>query len=98
MADIEHLNNHHRDTLSQILQHPVSHNVEWKDVVALLEDAGTVEERHDGKFKVTLGAETEIFDRPRHKDIDEQMVVDLRRMLKNAGYDESVAEARTKED
>jgi GTP-binding protein HflX len=61
-------------------------------------DAGTVEERHDGKFKVTLGAETEIFDRPRHKDIDEQMVVDLRRMLKNAGYDASVAELRTKED
>jgi thiamine biosynthesis lipoprotein ApbE len=98
MADTAHLNNHHRETLSQILQHPVSHNVEWKDVVALLEDAGTVEERHDGKFKVTLGAETEIFDRPRHKDVDEQMVVDLRRMLKNAGYDESVAEARTKED
>lgn len=98
MADIEHLNNHHRDTLSKILQHPVSHNVEWKDVLALLEDAGTVEERHDGKFKVTLGTETEIFDRPRHKDVDEQMVVDLRRMLKNAGYDASVAELRTTED
>ena len=96
--ETSHLKNHHRDTLSQILQHPVSHNVEWKDVVALLENAGTIEERHDGKFKVTLGPETEIFDRPRHKDIDEQMVVDLRRMLKNAGYDASVAELRTKED
>jgi hypothetical protein len=35
---------------------------------------------------VTVGAETEVFDRPRHKDIDVQMIVDLRRMLTNAGY------------
>jgi hypothetical protein len=48
---------------------------------------GEVEERHDGKLKVTVGPETEIFERPRHKDIDTQMVVDLRRMLHNAGFD-----------
>ena len=35
---------------------------------------------------VTLGDETETFEPPRHKDIDEQQVVDLRRMLKHAGY------------
>jgi hypothetical protein len=34
---------------------------------------------------VTLGAETETFDVPRHHDIDAQQVVDLRRMLKGAG-------------
>jgi hypothetical protein len=27
-----------------------------------------------------------MFEPPRHKDIDVQQVVDLRRMLKNAGY------------
>jgi hypothetical protein len=35
---------------------------------------------------VTVGDETEVFERPRHKDLDTQLVVDLRRMLKNAGY------------
>jgi hypothetical protein len=35
---------------------------------------------------VTLGPETEVFDPPRGKDIDQQMAVDLRRMLSNAGY------------
>jgi hypothetical protein len=35
---------------------------------------------------VTLGPETEVFDPPRGKDIDQQMAVDLRRMLANAGY------------
>jgi hypothetical protein len=40
----------------------------------------------DGKFLVSLGAETEVFARPDHKDIDTQQIVDLRRMLNGAGY------------
>jgi hypothetical protein len=43
----EHLDNHHRDTLRQIFQHPTSHN------------------------------------------IDDQMAVDLRRMLSKAGHSPS---------
>ena len=50
-------------------------------MLSLLEAVGTVEEEHNGKFKVTLGPETEVLERPRGKDIDVQMVVDLRRML-----------------
>jgi hypothetical protein len=84
-----HLNNHHRDTLSHILQHPVSHNIEWDAVLSLLEAVGSVEQTHDGKVVVTVGAETETFRRPQHKDIDVQQVVDLRRMLTNAGYGSS---------
>jgi hypothetical protein len=79
------LNNHHRDTLSKIFGHPASGNVEWRQVLSLLQAVGTVEEEHNGKFKVTLGAETETLARPRGKDVDRQMVVDLRRMLTGAG-------------
>ena len=86
MNEPEHLNNHHRDTVAKILRHPTSHNVEWKAVLSLLRDIGQVEERHDGRFTVTVGGETEIFDRPKRKDIDEPQVVDLRRMLTAAGY------------
>jgi hypothetical protein len=82
-----HLNNHHRDTLKKIFQHPTSHNIEWLDVLSLLETAGTVVESHDGKFVVTLGSETETFVRPNHKDVDVQTVVDLRRMLRGAGFE-----------
>ena len=46
---------------------------------------GDVIEEHDGRYKVTLGSETETFDAPRHHDINEQQVVDLRRMLRGAG-------------
>ena len=86
MTGPAHLNNQHRDTVAKILQHPASHNVEWHAVLSLLQYIGQVDERHDGRFKVTIGGETEIFDKPKHKNIDEQQVVDLRRMLRAAGY------------
>ncbi len=80
------LNNHHRDTLRKIFTHPTSANLEWRQVISLLEAVGTVQEEHNGKFKVTLGPETEVIARPRDKDVDKQMIVDLRRMLAGAGF------------
>ncbi len=88
-----HLNNHHRNTLRQVLQHPASHNIEWHAVVSLLKAVGTVVDHHDGTVVVTIGSETEYFDRPEHKDIDTQTVVDLRRMLNAAGYGPGGAES-----
>jgi hypothetical protein len=86
MAMSDSLNNHHRDTLKKILDHPASGNVEWRQVLSLLEAVGTVEEEHNGKFKVKVGDETETLDRPHDKDVDRQMIVDLRRMLTGAGF------------
>lgn len=93
MPDPVHLNNHHRDTLSRILRHPAGHNIEWRAVLSLLQALGSADERHDGKFVVTVGPETETFERPMGKDIDSQQVVDLRRMLINAGYGAEVKPA-----
>jgi hypothetical protein len=81
-----HLDNRHRNTLRQIFAHPVSHNIEWHAVASLLEAIGTVDVHHDGKVTVHVGSEREILEPPAHKDIDEQMVLDLRRMLTQAGY------------
>jgi hypothetical protein len=80
------LDSHHQATVDKIFGHPVSHNIEWHDVLSLLEGVGTVTREHDGRFTVTLGSETQTFDAPRHDDIDEQQVVDLRRMLIGAGF------------
>jgi len=79
------LDGHHRTTVAKIFSHPTSHNIQWHDVVSLLESVGDVIEEHDGRYKVTLGSETETFDAPRHHDINEQQIVDLRRMLRGAG-------------
>jgi hypothetical protein len=85
----EHLDNRHRDTLRKIFEHPVSHNIDWRAVVSLLEAVGTVDVRHDGKVAVKIGSEREFLETPAGKDIDEQMVVDLRRMLSKAGLGQS---------
>jgi hypothetical protein len=97
--NLVHLSNNHRDTLLQIFQHPTSHNIEWHGVLSLLRAVGDVEERKDAKFLVSLGGQSEFFVRPKNKDVDVQQVLDLRRMLTNAGYDEVVKEmeARGKE-
>jgi hypothetical protein len=81
-----HLSSHHRNTVEKIFRDPSSGNIEWRQVVSLLEEIGTVRHEHNGKLKVTLGPETELLRAPRGKDVDVQMVVDLRRMLTQAGF------------
>ncbi len=80
------LNNHHRDTLAKIFEHPPSENVEWRAVVSLLDTVGTTRQEHNGKLHVTVGTETETLHPPHGKDVDRQMLVDLRRMLESAGF------------
>jgi hypothetical protein len=82
----EHLDSRHRDTLRQIFEHPASHNIEWHAVMSLLEAVGTVSARHDGKVDVKVGTEAAFLEPPGGKDVDTQMVVDLRKMLRSAGY------------
>jgi hypothetical protein len=85
MTDATGMDGHHRATVEKIFNHPVSHNIQWHDVLSLLESVAEVTKESDGRYRVTLGDETETFDVPRHHDIDEQQVVDLRRMLRGAG-------------
>ena len=81
-----HLSGHHRATVQKILQHPTSHNIEWHDVVSLLEAIGTVEAHRDNKIEVQVGSQTGFFDVPAHKNIEVDTVIDLRRLLTAAGY------------
>jgi hypothetical protein len=82
----EHLSSHHRLTVEKILQHPAGHNIEWHDVLSLLEAVGTVTAHHDGRVEVSVGGQTRFLDVPAHKDIDTQAVVELRHLLGAAGY------------
>lgn len=83
--DPPNLSGPHLDTLTQLFRHPSSHNIEWHDVLSLLEAVGSVEERNDGRFHVTIGSESLFIERPLHKDIDVSTVVELRRVLRSAG-------------
>lgn len=81
-----HLSHNHRATLEKIFQHPVTHNLEWNDVRSLLNAVAEVREKKDGKIEVTLNDKSETFERPKHKDLEVQEVIDLRRLLESAGY------------
>ncbi len=85
MTDGSKLDGHHRRTVEKLFTHPTSHNIQWHDVLSLLRAVGGVEEPHDGRFLVTLGGETQMFDAPKGRDVDTQQIVDLRRMLTAAG-------------
>jgi hypothetical protein len=92
-----HLSSHHRDTIMKIFTHPASGNIEWRDVLSLLDYLGTTTEGRNGKFKVALGSETEVLEAPRGKDIDTQTIVDLRRMLRQARFTPDDTTQRPKE-
>ena len=85
----QHLDNRHRNTLHQIFEHPTSHNIEWHAVTSLLDAIGTADVHHDGKVEVRIGSQQVFLEPPAGKDIDTQMVLDLRRMLSLAGYEPS---------
>ncbi|MET0716351.1 MAG: hypothetical protein ABWX92_04725 [Mycetocola sp.] len=88
MADqplTEHLSENHRNTLYHLEQHPTSHNLEWPDILALLNEVADVTEEHNGKFRVRLGGSELFLTKPHHKDIDEQTVLDVRRLLRDNG-------------
>ena len=75
------LDSEKRKTLEQIVDHRSGANIEWRQVRALLEALGRVTEEHNGKVKVTIGGVSEIFQPPREKDVDEELLSDLRRLL-----------------
>ena len=81
-----HINHHQRATLDKLMAHPTSHNLHWKEVIHLVEALGAVEEKHDGKVKLTIGENSEVFD-PNHKDVSMEQIADLRRMIKAAGFE-----------
>jgi hypothetical protein len=78
------LNSDHRDVVRRLFAVPPSENIKWRQVRSLLDALGAVTEERNGKLRVELGGEVEVLEPPRGKDIDRQMIVDLRRMLSRA--------------
>lgn len=83
-----HLNDRHTHTLGRIFQHPISHNLEWRNVIALIGHLGTVKEQGNGHLAFTVNDITQVFHRSPGKDVSEiQEVLDLRHFLESAGVD-----------
>jgi hypothetical protein len=77
----DNLDNEQRKTLEQIVDHRSGANIEWRHVRVLLEALGTVTAEPNGKVRVTVGGLSEVFQPPREKDVDEELLSELRRLL-----------------
>ena len=54
MADGRQLDGHHRATVEKIFNHPVGENIQWHDVLSLLQSVATVKKGHDGRYTRNL--------------------------------------------
>jgi len=76
----------HLRTLEALFRHPPAHNLEWMDVVALIEKIGAVRQKGDNKFTFEVGGEEHLMHKPHTKDLTSSEVLDLRHFLQRAGW------------
>jgi hypothetical protein len=76
----------HLRTLEALFRHPPAHNLEWMDVVALIEKIGAVHQKGDNKFTFDVEGEHHLMHKPHTKDLTSSEVVDLRHFLQRAGW------------
>jgi hypothetical protein len=76
----------HLRTLEALFRHPTAHNLEWMDVVSLMEKLGTVHQKANDKFAIDVGGQHYMMHKPHTKDLTSTEVVDLRHFLQRAGW------------
>ena len=75
----------HQRTFDRIFQHPISHNLEWRDVHALLSEMASVTKEHNGSSKVTRNGQVLILHPTSKKDVTEmEEVMNLRHFLQRS--------------
>jgi hypothetical protein len=78
----------HQRTFDRIFQHPISHNLEWRDVHALIGEIATVTKEHNGSLKVTRNGQTMVLHPTSKKDVTEMdEVMGLRHFLERSEPD-----------
>jgi len=80
------LHRSHQKTLEALFRHPAAHNLEWMDVIALIEKIGVVHRRTDDKFAFDLAGQHYVMHKPHDKDLTSSEVADLRGFLQRAGW------------
>ncbi len=88
------LSGSHLRTYEKIFQHPVSHNLLWRDVLSLFSHLGDVSVELNGHLKVTCNGHALVLPTPRTKDVAEvDELIKLRFFLEHSGAAPPVAKA-----
>ena len=51
-------------TYDMLFQHPITHNLEWRDVKSLFEEVGEFEQQHNGNVKLTVMGQMAVVQSP----------------------------------
>ncbi len=73
-------------TLQALYRHPISHNLEWADVVGLFTKLGSVEQKPHNAMAFKIGDEHLQVRRSHSKDLTADEVMDFRHLLTRAGW------------
>ncbi len=80
-------------TLDAIYRHPITHNLDWSDVVALFERLGSVEKKSHNEVAFTIGDEHRLVRKSHTKDLTASEVMEFRHLLTRSGWSPHTAPA-----
>lgn len=81
------MNHRHRKVLHALFAHPISANIELKDVASVLRELGAeVDHDNKGRLSVKLGGHSAHFAAPHH-GMSKDEVVKIRKFIEGCGID-----------
>jgi hypothetical protein len=93
------LSKSHRRTMDALFAHPLTHNLDWNDVLSLLNRLGTVEHMPSNDISLRIGDDHQTLHAPHGKDLTTDDVMALRHVLTRVGWSHKhPAEAATGPD
>jgi hypothetical protein len=76
----------HLRTFEALFRHPTAHNLEWQDLVSLVEKVGSVHRRGGDKFDLEVGGVHYLMHKPHAKELSSSEVVNVRHLFEQAGW------------
>lgn len=77
--------------MARIFQHPLSHNLSWRETVALFDSIGEVDHAHNGDLVLVVGNEHQTFKPAQGSDLTPDDIMALRHFLARAGWSDGIA-------
>lgn len=82
------MNHHHKKVLESLFAHPISTNVNFKDVEHVLVELGAqITEKADNKIIVTIGERATLIHRPHNHSLTKDDVAQVRGFLIDCGIE-----------
>lgn len=90
---------HHQAAYDAVFQHPVAHNLQWRDLRAMLEAISDSTDEQPKHVKFTRNGQTLIVHPPQHKDFDDvEQLVKVRHFIERSGKAAGQASSPTPAD